>query len=239
MNQLTCNRIDMFGRVVNFGKTYRDRFPETTLGGKMFAAVTAAQLRIDALAASSTAGNLAAMGGTASKTAARAALVETLEAISRTAQAVAIDHPAVGAEFRLPRRQTAQTLLTLGAVFVGRAAPYSEQFIEHGLRPTFLDDLRTDLANFQQAIGEKAQGLQSRVDATDNIRRGVQQGLLAVQRLDAIVANTFTGEPDVLAQWERARYVARPAAATKTQTTDAGTASQPDLTANDPPAAVA
>src|SRR5215510_1835360 len=64
MKLLNRNRIDMFGRVINFGEAYRDRFPETTLGGKMFAAVTTAKLRVETLATSSAVGSLAAMGGT-------------------------------------------------------------------------------------------------------------------------------------------------------------------------------
>ena len=105
MRQLNRNRSGMFGRVINFGEAHRDRFPETILGCKMFAAVTTAKLRVEALAASPPPTALAAMGGTAWKITARAALVNTLEAIDRTAEAVAIDHPELGPKFHLPREQ--------------------------------------------------------------------------------------------------------------------------------------
>jgi hypothetical protein len=217
MKKINSNQLEMFGRVIEFGADHQDQFPQTTLGGKMFAAVTSAKLRLEALSASQIAGTATVLESVTWKAAARAALFDALEAISRTAEAIALDRPGFEQGFRLPRAQSTQVLRATAQAFADHAVPLADSFIEHGMRPSFLDDLKLDIENFQHAIGEKATGVKTHTDATANIQQTIEQGLQAVQRLDAIVRNTLDGNAEALGQWERASYVQPVPRRTKTE----------------------
>jgi hypothetical protein len=219
------NRVEMFGRVSNFGASYSDQFPEATVGGRMFAAVSKAQSRLEALAAAQASSERAVSGSTASKALAKAALLGTLEAMSRTADALSLDDPAIGAEFRLPRQPNSKTLLALARAILDRATPLAAQFVEHGMRPDFLKELEVHIQNFQHAAGERTISVKNRVDATAEIEENIVLGLQAVARLDAIVRNICANDAEALRRWDWASRVEHPPRAKPVQTAGSSTAS--------------
>src|SRR5262245_40417895 len=95
-------RYEMLARVQHFGTTHRERFPESTVGGRAFATVAAAvaQLRAYAEARMSISRQSAR-----AKSVARAALVDRLVTISRTAQAIGVGTPGIDDLFRLSRHR--------------------------------------------------------------------------------------------------------------------------------------
>src|SRR5438094_1798895 len=101
------DQLDMFGRVIDFGAAHRDRFPETSIAGKTIADITSAKLRAEALAASQSVGLRTVQHGLRWKAAARAALIDSLEAIARTAAAIALDQPGFDSGFRISREHNA------------------------------------------------------------------------------------------------------------------------------------
>src|SRR5262245_54490968 len=117
MNSLDTRRYEMLLRVNEFGLAHAELFPPTTLGGQAFAAVRTAIEQMDDHAAASAYGRGAARSGTTSRAIARKALREHLDAVSRTARALALDMPGLDDKFRPPRGCGDSTLLIAARAF--------------------------------------------------------------------------------------------------------------------------
>jgi hypothetical protein len=195
----------MLVRVRDFGAVHRAQFPESTRGGQAFAAVAAAvtQLREHSASKMSTAGE-----GRTAKNVARQALLDKLEAVGRTARAIGGDIPGFEDPFRLPRqRQTDQTLLTAGRVFVHDAEGAKQEFVAHGMPPDFPADVTALVDRFEESITRRETLRGTQAAAQAGTAAALLAGLAAVRKLDVIVANQLGSDPVALGQWERARRV--------------------------------
>ena len=152
-------------------------------------------------------GRGSAREGRVSKAVAREALRDDLEAIMRTARAMALDTPGVDDKFRLPRGSGDQMILNTGRAFLRDAAPLSADFMKHDMPDDFLADLQSDIEAFEEAIPDHEPGKDTHVAARAAIEGAIDAGLDAVRRLDAIVPNRLRNDSKALASWERARRV--------------------------------
>jgi hypothetical protein len=209
MNDLETRRHEMLTRVRDFGTAQAESFPSKSLGGEQFAIVKAAVVELEQHAAAQTSGTGTARQASASRAAARAALREDLQAITRTARAMALDVPGLESKFRLPRSGSDPALVNTARAFLADAAPLKDEFIRHELPADFLDDLAADIAAFEHAINTQHTGTDAHIAATAAIDNALERGLKAVQRLDAIVRNKFRDDPAALAAWTSASHVAR------------------------------
>ena len=214
MNSLNTRRLEMLVRVRDFGAAHRDLFPASTQGGKMFAAVGSAVAALSEQAASQVSGFGTARGGSSSKAVARAALRERLDAIRRTARALALDDPGLDDKFRIPHSHSDQALLSAGRAFADDARPLVKAFIAHDMPATFLTGLDAELQEFEQAIHAHSVGKDRHIAARAGIDTAMEAGLTAVQRLEAIVANRLTADPVTRAVWDSVRHVERTARTT-------------------------
>jgi hypothetical protein len=200
----------MLVRCGSFGTAEAVSFPATTLGGSLFAELNVVNAELDAHAARQSSAKNSAAEGTTSKGAARANLRDDLEAISRTARAIAEVTPGLEDKFRLPRgKVNNQELLASARAFVADALPLKATFIAYGMPADFLDDLNDDIKAFETAVGAQETGRRERVTATAAIDEAIERGMQIVRRLDAIVHNIFRDQPAKLAAWESARHVER------------------------------
>ena len=108
MNDSQNRRREMLGRVRDFGVARTADFAPTSLGAQIIAGITSAITNLDGLAASQASGIGTARQGTATRSEARAGLREDLEAISRTAKAMALDTPGIENKFRIFNREPTQ-----------------------------------------------------------------------------------------------------------------------------------
>lgn len=207
MNNLDTRRYEMLMRVHQFGADHQDLFPPSTLGGKSFTAVGEAVTALKDHSATQYSGRGSAREGTVSKAVAREALCDDLEAIVRTARAMALDTPGVDDKFRFPRGTGDQLILNAARAFSHDAAPLSAEFIKHDMPDDFLADLHSDIEAFEEAIRDYEAGKDTHVAARAAIEGLIDAGLDAVRRLDAIVPNRLRNDPATLALWERARRV--------------------------------
>jgi hypothetical protein len=207
MNSLDTRRYEMLVRVREFGAANTTLFPPSTLGGKAFEAVGMAVIALSDHAVTHVSGRGTAREGTASKAVAREALRDELEAIVRTARAMALDSPGVDDKFRLPRNNGDQAMLNAARAFLKDAAPLKADFTKHDMPDDFLDDLQADIEAFEEAIRDHEAGKDTHVAARAGIEAAIDNGLDAVRRLDAIVPNRLRNDPKTLALWERARRV--------------------------------
>ncbi len=211
MNSNNTRRYDMLKRVCDFGAGHADVFPASSLGGKMFARVTAAVAALDEHAAARVSNDGAVRDGARAKFAARETLRGALHAVSSTAQALALDTPGLGEKFRLPYTRADQALLSAGRAFAQDARAYAAAFVAHGLPTTFRRDLDAAIRGLETAIREDAAARNTDVAARAAFDAAMEEALTAIRRLDAIVANQVRGDGTALAAWERARRVDRPA----------------------------
>ena len=145
----------MLLRVREFGETHRDLIRETIPGGQALEAVAAAVEQLDTQAVSKLS---TARGGHSTTKAARAALVDQLEAISCSARVIARDRPGFDDPFRQPRPRSDQAVLAMGRMFVSEAAAVEPQFIGLGMSETFVADLSGLVGEFEQAIRSRETG---------------------------------------------------------------------------------
>jgi hypothetical protein len=205
MNVKSRRRLYMLARVGAFGATNAKQFPPDTMGSRLFAIV---QSCVENAAKHDTTQRLRrgeARRATALMVSARRALRQQLDAIRRTAKALALDAPAFDRRFPRPRGNGDGRLLMAGRLFAQRARKPSSDFIAHGLPPTFLADLAAAIERFEDAAHGRAAGRRARISAAAGLKSSLDAGFVAVQRLDAIVRNLLEHRPGAIASWRSAR----------------------------------
>jgi hypothetical protein len=202
MTRMELRRYAMLGRVRDFGQAHRDLFPESSVGGQAFATVAAAVAELSDYAVAKMS---SAREGIRAKTEARHGLIERLEAIARTAHAIAVDRPGFDDSFRLPRQHSDEALVTIARVFIQDAEATKDQFVAHGLADTFVAELQKRLETFEQAARDREVGRSARIAAHAGIERALLAGLAAVRKLDVIVANHLQHDSTAIAVWEGER----------------------------------
>lgn len=211
---------EMLVRVRDFGDTHQELFPRDSPAGVAFAAVSAAVTQLADFAATEVSGRLSTREGTTSRTMAREALKADLDAIVRTARAMAVTMPGIDAKFPMPHGSD-QHLLNGARAFARDAAPLAKSFVEYYLPEDFLTHLHTDIANFESATRAQENGKGIKAVAIAAIEAAIEAALQAVLQLDAFVPNKLRADPTTLAQWELARRVDRPVRARRKQATPA------------------
>lgn len=207
MNSRDTRRYEMLVRVREFGAANADHFPPSTLGGQAFAAMASAVDDLGAHAASQFSGRNSSREGTTARAVARDALIDDLEAITRTARALAIDTPGVDDKFRARRNGGDQALITTARAFIGDAEPLAKEFVRHGLPKDFIADLKQRLEDLEEAIGDRDAGKGAVVSARASLGGAMESALRAVRRLDAIVPNVLRDDAGAIAAWTRARRI--------------------------------
>jgi hypothetical protein len=209
MKSLDVRKYNMLVRVRDFGAARADLFPPGSLGARTFGEIGAVVDRLDASVTSERSGRGAARQGSRSKAAASAGLRRALEAISRTARGVALDTPDILGKFQMPDEPRDHELATAARQFADDAAPLAAAFVAHGLPESFIDDLRAALATLERSVSGRALARETHVGARADITAALDLAFETLQRLDAIVENRVSDDPNALAAWRLARSVGR------------------------------
>lgn len=225
MNDTGRRRYEMLTRVRDFGTTYAASFPDTSKGGELFTALGAIIEELDVHAETQVSNASAAVQESTSKSVSRAALRADVEAINRTARAMAFATPGLDDRFRLPRSSSNQALLNSARAFASDAVELKTEFIRHELPANFLETLETHIAEFEQATVGLHQRRTARVSATNAIDSAVERGISIVRQLDAVVKNKFRAQAATLAAWASASHTERPPRTAKPQSSASPAAS--------------
>jgi hypothetical protein len=209
MNDRENRRREMFVDVQEFGREHAADFPAAGVAGQLFATLTAVIDQLNGHAAFQSSSDGAARQGTATRSQAREAVRDHLDAINRTARAMADQVSGLDDKFRLPRVTNDQTLMSTARAFLADAEPLSAQFIAHELPADFLQDLNANIDAFELATQAQSSGLGQRVAAGAAIDSAVDNGVAAVRKLGALVKNKYTNNPAVLAQWTSVSHTER------------------------------
>ena len=209
MEDTQNRRHQMFVRVKDFGASHSGDFAPGGLGVRLFADLNGIVTQLDNHASAEVSGRGTAREGTSTRAEAREALRDDLEAINRTARAMAEDTPGIDDKFQLPRGNNDQNLLSSARAFAADATPLSAQFIAHEMPADFLADLNTDIANMEAAISLQASGVGDHVSAGAAIDETIDAGNVIVRKLDAVVRNKYANDPATLAEWTSASHTER------------------------------
>jgi hypothetical protein len=209
MNDSENRKLQMFTRARDFGTTHIADFDDGSLGKQLITQITGIVNELDGLASSQASGRGSARQGTTSRGQAREALHDDLEAINRTARAMANEVPGLDDKFRIPRSENDQNLLAAARAFATDAVPLSTQFIAHELPADFLQDLNDDIDALENAISQQSGGVGHHVAAGAAIDNAIERGVDTVRKLDAVVRNKYTHNPAILAEWTSASHTER------------------------------
>lgn len=209
MDDKERRKLDTFMRADAFGDSHEGDFAPTSLGKQLFTELKTNIAKLGGEASVETSCKGSARQSTSTRSEAREELRADMEAITRTARAMAADVPGLEAKFRLPRSNGDQALLAAARAFVVDATPLEAQFIAHELPANFLQDLRDDIAALEAAIVGQASGRGEHVAARAEIDATIASGIATLRKLDAIIKNKYAANPGVLAEWTSASHVER------------------------------
>ncbi len=209
MDDKERRKLATFTRIEDFGTAHDKDFATNSLGKQLFAEIATIVTKLAGAASSEASGRGSARQGTTTRASAREELRADLEAIRRTARAMADEVPGLADKFRIPRGNSDQELLAAARAFLADATPLSAQFIAHELPADFLQDLQDDIAALEAAISGQASGVGDHVAAGAEINATIEAGDIAKRKLDAIVRNKYANNPGVLAEWISASHTER------------------------------
>ena len=230
MNHSERRSYEMLSRVRDFGGVRAALFPANTRGGELFTQLGALIAEADGHAEAKAARQGTFAQNTSGKSAARRALQAAVEAISRTARAMALESPGIEERFRLPRNKSDQTLLSTARAFFTGAEPIKADFIRHDLPAAFLENLASNIEDFERAITSLNNSRDARVVATNALGGAIARGVAIVRQLDAVVRNRFREDAATLAAWTSASRIERAARARRPAEPDAPDAPPPPNT---------
>jgi hypothetical protein len=209
MNEQEIRKLDTFKRVRNFGVTHGSLFPAGTLARELFDAVAGIVSELEGHSAAQSAGRGNARQGTAGKAVARAALLEDLSILRRTARSMSVVITGLEDKFRIPRNPNDQELLETARAFLGHAEPLKAEFLRREVPESVFTDLRENIAAFEAALSGQYTGKEESVTAAAAIDDAVQRGADALRQLDPIVRNKLHNIPAALAAWDSAKRTER------------------------------
>lgn len=194
---------EMFVRVRDFGAARKALFPESSRSGKTFAKVAAAVVAIEEHRKQHV---VATAEARRVKAATRAAVFDYMKAIALAARRVT--QPDVRENlFIVPRRRSLERELSTARAFIEEADKRQDEFLEFGLPPTFISELRTLVDNLQQAVDVRLGSRTERRGAGAGTRNVLAKGLDAIRDLDVLVAMATREDPTTFAAWSAARRI--------------------------------
>ena len=204
MKTIQTRRCEMLGRVVEFGQKYGHLFPRSSEAGETFAAVAAAveQLREHTMSRMSS-----ERVGKGSRTLAREALHERLDAMVQVARTIGETTPGFEDRFELPADANDQELIAAGRLFAKNAEDAKKRFVAHACPTTFIVGLSALVDTFEEAVRERNAGQVDNTAAKATIEHAVESGLAAVRKLDAMVRFTLEDDPIAMEVWDKSRRV--------------------------------
>lgn len=210
MNDREFLKSQMLGRVQDFGKTYAEFFPPTTLGGELLAVVGQTANQLSAFIEAEITGGKASRQGTSTKAELRAEIRGDITDLIRTVRSSPQKMPNTDKKFRMPRNFNDKTLIGNAQSLVKEAARFAEELVRRELPADFLEKLGNKVAMFEEVVSEQNNGTTARVSARAAIDEAIARGMEAMRELDAIVRNKFRNNPTALAAWTIASHIERP-----------------------------
>jgi hypothetical protein len=135
----------------------------------------------------------------------RALWVHHLAPVSRIARRM-FGVPGMDVKFRLPpRRADNEQLIDAATGMAETAEAHVAAFVQQGLSPEFVQQLRAATAEVAAAVGTRVQARQRRTRADETVSALIGHSNARVDMLDAIVSSRLESKPELLAAWKAAK----------------------------------
>jgi hypothetical protein len=181
-------------------------FPANSKGGVLALSLKGEVVNLNALSVARSAGASKRQQGTAGRRRTRTSLRELVEAVVDTAQTASRERADIRGIFDLTGKDRSDlTLIATARLFATNAAPLVGLFVEFGLPPTFIGDLRAGADSLENYMSLQEAGLGEGVSTTVSAEETYQRIADLIERLDTVVRNKYRDNPVKLAAWERAR----------------------------------
>lgn len=210
MEDINIRYLQMGRRVSDFAQVHAANFPANSRASELIAAINAAVTTMETQGAKQDAADIAGKQATDEKDAARAALLDRMRPINRTARGMEKLFPGIGAQFAMPRGGGVQPVINRAQAFIAAGTPIGAEFVKRGLPSNFLTELEAAIAPMMNASEAQNRALTEQTDATAAINDAQQQLMDAVRELSPIVRNTFQADAGAVAAWKSASRVERP-----------------------------
>lgn len=203
MNRTQKRRLEMFVRSRDFGKEHQALFPESTMGGQLFAALAAAVASIEQFLTNRV---VARAEARKVKDSTKAAVYEYVKAIANTARRITAGESGPN-PFRIPRRLPVTALISTARAFIAEATAREQEFVKRGLPASFLADFGKAVDELEKAATVQLNSRTERRMARTGIEATLEQGMDTIRELDVVVANALRLDPIRLGAWRAARRI--------------------------------
>lgn len=197
-------RYEMFLRVSDFGAAHRERFPESSKGGRLFGRVADAAARI----AADDSARLTALGDGRKGRPARVELRRWMVAVRNAARDVARTGAVEVVPLVVPKAGNDIALLSAARWFLEVARPLSDDLVQLGLEPDWMAAFTAAMEALDARLKGRRTSRSLGATARDGIASALADGFSAVRSLDIVVANAFRSEPALQSAWQYARRIA-------------------------------
>lgn len=240
MKNRFTRQFEMLSRVAGFFARYSSLFPAVGLAVELFAVLTQALPAISKAAGSEAAGVAQKRERTLVKVEARTAVLNCLNAICLAAKAITHINPIVSKKFEMPRNIGDRALIAYARGIAENVLPMKEEFINHEMELTFIDELNAAIEHLEAAVGSQVTAKDDHNQAVRRVTSTMKQALEAVYRLDGIVPNKVRNYPDAFEDWKDVRRLthgrapAAPQLETQAAPSDAAVAAAPAVVTAQP-----
>ncbi|HYR85902.1 MAG TPA: hypothetical protein VE422_17560 [Terriglobia bacterium] len=213
------------GQMCDFGILNGNRFEPGTAGADGLTSMisTVSDLRARTASQASLENRLREL--LRAKLEARLALREDVELLYHTAHAVAAQVPGFDDKFQRSLWGDPKLLNAARSALQDTAA-MAETFVKHATPPNFPEILKTKISNLERAREEHANGRTACTLGEKALQESRRKAVAAAKGFDAIMRNTFRGDPIILEAWKAACRVPRGRA--KKEETGANGKTQPE-----------
>jgi hypothetical protein len=105
---------------------------------------------------------------------------------------------------RASKSRSYEKILVVASSLADRVEPPQARFVEGGFNPTFVDDLRAEVAKLEGALAEKAEHYRRRSAVTTALKAEYARGRQLVRFIDRVVTPVWEKTPEKLASWKTA-----------------------------------
>jgi murein DD-endopeptidase MepM/ murein hydrolase activator NlpD len=201
MKKRTRSRLEMGVRALEFSRAH----PDESAGYTAAVAELAALLtRSEQLTDQQRQGTSEVRSATERKRELRRSIRQgQLVHVARAAQRAAKEVPELTQKFALAREPIPYlTFRSLARTVAAEAQERKELLVKHGLVDRVLDGLNQSLDQFDQAMGQGAEGRRLHVAAAVELTVAGNEVVQIVRMIDGLNRVRFAGDPDLLAAWK-------------------------------------
>ena len=133
---------------------------------------------------------------------------ELIRHIVTVAEDAKLEQPSLAEHFRLPKgNEPNKAFLTAARMMLEQGQANRDVLLKHGMADKLLDDLGSTIQQFEASIDETSDGRRSHVGARAELDAVSDEVTRLVDVLDGFNRYRFSGDADLLAEWESARHV--------------------------------